>query len=178
METRENQYKSYLSTIPKSCRKKKLSEKNLLKIKKILVAIDKSGYKDKAVSYAFTLAKSLGAEINIIHVIDQSSMVIAGSAHPSASIMAQREYQDALEQDADKLLKEIVQLGKKEGIIVHDEVLAGTSVKQKILDYAKDKNADLIIVGTKGITGIKKFLMGSVANDIIAHAHCPVLAVR
>jgi nucleotide-binding universal stress UspA family protein len=178
VETRKIRYKSYLSAIPNSSRKKKLSEKNLLKIKKILVAIDKSGYKDKAVSYAFTLAKSLGAEINIIHVIDQSSMVAVGSAHPSASMMAQREYQDALEQDADKLLKEIVQLGKKEGITVHDEVLAGTSVKQTILDYAKDKNVDLILVGTKGMTGIKKFLMGSVANDVISHAHCAVLAVR
>jgi len=143
------------------------------------VAIDKSGYKDKVVSYAFTLAKSLGAEISVIHVVDQSSMVAAASIHPASSMMsAQKEYQDALIQDADKLLKGIVQLGKNDGITVHDKVLAGSSVKQTILDYAKDKEADMIIIGTKGMTGIKKFLVGSVANDVISHAHCPVLAVR
>ena len=142
------------------------------------MAIDKSGYKDKAASYAFTLAKSLGAEIHVIHVIDQSSMVAAASVHPSASMVPQKEYQEALKQDADQLLKEIVNLGKNEGIKIHDQVLTGTSVKQTILDYAKDKDVDLILIGTKGMTGIKKFLVGSVANDVISHAHCPVLAVR
>jgi nucleotide-binding universal stress UspA family protein len=149
-----------------------------VKIRKILVAIDKSGYKDKAVSYAFTLAKSLGAEISVIHVIDQSSIVAAGSVHPSASMIAQKEFLEALRQDADKLLKEIVQWGKTEGITVQDKVLSGASVKQTIIDYAKEKDVDMILIGTKGMTGIKKFLMGSVANDVISHAHCPVLAVR
>ncbi len=37
---------------------------------------------------------------------------------------------------------------------------------------------DLIVIGTKGMTGIEKFLMGSVANDVITYAHCPVLAIR
>jgi nucleotide-binding universal stress UspA family protein len=155
-----------------------MSEKNRLKIKKILLAIDKSGYKDKAMSYASTLAKSLGAEITVIHVIEPSSTIATGGLMRSAAMMAQNDYQEALKKDADKLLKEIVQLGKEEGVTVHGEVLAGSSVKQTILDYAKNKKVDLIIVGTKGMTGIARFLMGSVASDVIAHAHCPVLAVR
>jgi nucleotide-binding universal stress UspA family protein len=155
-----------------------MSEKNRLKIKKILVAIDKSGYKDKAMSHASILAKSLGAEITVIHVIAPSSMIATGGHMRSAGIMALKEYQDALKKDADKLLKEIVQLGKEGGVTVHGEVLAGSSVKQTILDYAKNKKVDLIIVGTKGMTGIARFLMGSVSSDVIAHAHCPVLAVR
>jgi nucleotide-binding universal stress UspA family protein len=93
-------------------------------------------------------------------------------------VIPQKEYLEALRQDADKLLKEIVQLGKNEGITVQDKVLSGSSVKQTILDYAKDKDVDMILIGTKGMTGIKKFLMGSIANDVISHAHCSVLAVR
>ena len=47
-------------------------------VKKILVAIDKSGYKEKAVAYAITLAKALGAEVTAVHVIDKSSLGITG----------------------------------------------------------------------------------------------------
>jgi len=101
-------------------------------------------------SYAITLAKSLGAEINVIHAIDQSSMVASASVYPTALMMAQKEYQDAIMHDAEDLLKGIVQLGENEGITVYDKVLTGSSVKQKILDYAKDNNVDLILIGPKG----------------------------
>ena len=52
------------------------------------------------------------------------------------------------------------------------------SIIQSIVEYATHKNIDLIVIGTKGRTGLKKFLMGSVANGIVEHAHCPVLVVR
>lgn len=149
-----------------------------VKIKKILLAVDKSGYKEKAVSHTLNLAKSLGAEVTVIHVIDQSSIGVIGSTLPSGPVMAQKGILDALKQDGELLLKNIVDLGKEQGITVHGKVLAGTSVKQTILDYAKTSKVDLIVVGTKGMTGITRFLMGSVANDVISHAHCPVLAIR
>ena len=52
------------------------------------------------------------------------------------------------------------------------------SIIQSIVEYASGKDIDLIVVGTKGRSGLKKFLMGSVANGIIERAHCPVLVVR
>jgi nucleotide-binding universal stress UspA family protein len=52
------------------------------------------------------------------------------------------------------------------------------SVSEEIIDYAKSKNVNLIVVGTKGLTGLAKFLLGSVARNVIAHTQCPVLAVR
>ncbi len=154
-----------------------MSEKSQLKVKKILLAIDKSGYKDKATAYALTLAKSLGAEITVIHVIDKSSMGATGDVLGYYRGGKLKAYQDALKKDAAKLLNGIVQLGEEEGVTVHEEVLVG-SVKKTILDYAKNKKVDLIVIGTKGMSGISKFLMGSVATDVIAHAHSPVLAVR
>ena len=155
-----------------------MSAKKQLQIKKILVAVDKSGYKDKALSYALTLAISLKAEITVIHVIEGISYIAASRFAASASVIAQKDYHEALKKDANELLKGMVQLGKDNGITVRTKVLTGSSVKETILNYAKSQNVDLIIVGTKGMTGIAKFLMGSVAIDVIAHAHCPVLAVR
>ena len=69
-------------------------------------------------------------------------------------------------------------MGDKEGVKVDKAIIVASSCAGAILDYAKDNNVDLVVVGTKGMTGLKHFLLGSVANNIISHAHCPVLAVR
>lgn len=53
-----------------------------------------------------------------------------------------------------------------------------TSPSAAIIDYAKMNNIDLITIGTKGMTGLKQFLLWSVANNVITHAHCPVVAIR
>ena len=59
------------------------------------------------------------------------------------------------------------------------EIFTGVnSVIESIIDYATTKNIDLIVIGTRGRTGLKRFFMGSVANDVVQHAHCPVLLVR
>ena len=52
------------------------------------------------------------------------------------------------------------------------------SITGAIIDYASDKSIDLVIIGTKGRTGLKRLLLGSVAQGVVQHAHCPVLLVR
>ena len=154
-----------------------MTQKNLV-VKKILLAIDKSGYKDKATAYAIMLARSLGAEITVIHVIGKSSMGATADVLGYYRGGKLKAYQEALKKDAERLLDRVVQTGENEGVEIRQQVLVDSSVKKAILDYAKNHKIDLIVIGTKGMTGIEKFLMGSVANDVIAHAHCPVLAVR
>ncbi|MBI1828667.1 MAG: universal stress protein [Thaumarchaeota archaeon] len=154
-----------------------MSQKNVA-VKKILLTIDKSGYKDKATAYAITLAKSLGAEMTVIHVIGKSSLGATADVLGYYRGGKLKAFQEALKKDAEKLLDRVVQAGENEGVVVHQQVLIGSPIKKIILDYAKNHKIDLIVIGTKGMTGIEKFLMGSVANDVIAYAHCPVLAVR
>jgi len=154
-----------------------MTQKNLV-VKKILLAIDKSGYKDKATAYAIMLARSLGAEITVIHVIGKSSMGATADVLGYYRGGKLKAYQEALKKDAERLLDRVVQTGENEGVEIRQQVLVDSPVKKAILDYAKNHKIDLIVIGTKGMTGIEKFLMGSVANDVIAHAHCPVLAVR
>jgi nucleotide-binding universal stress UspA family protein len=55
---------------------------------------------------------------------------------------------------------------------------AETSAASTIVDYAESKNVDLLIIGSKGRTGLKKMLVGSTASDVVKYAHCPVLVVR
>jgi len=154
-----------------------MSQKNVV-IKKILLAIDKSGYKDKATAYAITLAKSLDAELTVIHVIGKSSLGATADVLGYYRGGKLRAFQEALKKDAEKLLDRVVRAGENEGVVVHQQALIGSPIKKIILDYAKNHKMDLIVIGTKGMTGIERFLMGSVANDVISYAHCPVLAIR
>jgi nucleotide-binding universal stress UspA family protein len=68
-------------------------------------------------------------------------------------------------------------LGKEECINVDKDVVVA-SPSAAIIDYARIKNIDLIVIATKGMTGLKQFLLGSVPKNVITHAHCPVLAIR
>ena len=65
-----------------------------------------------------------------------------------------------------------------EEIKVTTNVIIDSSAPNAIIDYAKEMGINIIIVGTQGMTGLEKFLMGSVASKVIIHAHCPVLAIR
>lgn len=149
-----------------------------ISIRRILLAIDKSGYKNKSTAYAITLAKALGAEITVVHIIGKSSFGATGDLLGYYRGGKLKAYTDALKKEAEKLLKGAVELGQNEGVTMHSEVILDSSAEKAIIDYAKKQKIDFIVIGTKGMTGIEKFLMGSVANDVITYAHCPVLAIR
>ncbi|WP_458743536.1 universal stress protein [Candidatus Nitrosocosmicus sp. T] len=55
---------------------------------------------------------------------------------------------------------------------------AETSAASTIVDYAESKNVDLLVIGSKGRTGLKKMLVGSTASEVVKYSHCPVLVVR
>jgi nucleotide-binding universal stress UspA family protein len=125
------------------------------------------------------LAKPLGAEIIAIHVIDKPAIVPAPDAYGNyMGDQIQATEEEELRKQADELLSEAELLGDKEEVKVNKVIIVAPSSAAAIIDYAKKNNVDLIVVGTKGMTGLKHFLLGSVANNIISHAHCPVLAVR
>lgn len=150
------------------------------------MAIDRSGYKEKIINFTISLAKPLGAQIIAIHVIDKSTIVPATDAYGNYIGRGDQiqATEDELTKQADKILSEAQLLGDEEkvkvdkAIIVASSSSSSSSCAAAIIDYAKRNNVDLIVIGTKGMTGLKHFLLGSVANNIISHAHCPVLAVR
>lgn len=80
-----------------------------------------------------------------------------------------QEYFDKIRQNADIIDK---------GIHLRMELIASQSVVGGIIDFAEKENIDLIVIGTKGRSGLKKLLLGSVASGIINYTHCPVLIVK
>src|SRR5215467_1175418 len=152
----------------------------LTEVKKILIAVDKSGYKNKIVAYAITLAKVLDAGIYAIHVIDESSFGVVGDMMSYYRGGKTDEYKKILAKQAGQLLDDVSSEIRRvnKNIKVTTNVVIDSSVPNAIIGYAKKMEIDLVIVGSQGMTGLEKFLMGSVASKVIIHAHCPVLAIR
>lgn len=155
----------------------------LISVKKILLAIDKSGYKTKAMRFAITLAKGLGAEVTAIHIIDKftlrAAVDVLGYYRGGKIEEYKAAYENRLKKQAEELLEEVKVLGDNEGVKITTEVLLDAhSIPNEIIDYAENKKMDIIVIGTKGMTGIAKFFMGNVANTVAAHASSPVLLIR
>jgi nucleotide-binding universal stress UspA family protein len=147
----------------------------LATVKKILTPIDRSGYKEKILAFAISLGKAWGAEITAIHVIDPGRGVPGGRVKEK-----ELEREEEAKREAEILLVQSVDpLAHKEGINIKKEVVeVSDSVAKSIIGYAKKNNMDVIVIGTKGMTAVEDFFLGSVANNVIRHAHCPVFAIR
>ena len=144
-------------------------------IKKILVPIDGSDASLKAAKYAIKAAKCEKAQIICIHVIAISENTSEFEDKPQT-------YYDELRKSTRPWFEVIKEAGKKMGVSddnINTDILTNfSSIPEAIVSYASNKNADLIVMGTKGRTGLKRFLMGSVAENVVRHAQSPVLVVR
>src|SRR5919109_500134 len=139
-----------------------------VQIKNILVPVDGSENSLKAAEYATRIAKCEKAKLYCIHVI--TPHIPYGYTTPAVSSGGQR-YKD-IKRIVESWFDKVRAIVKKEGVQdVKTEIFADVkSVVGSIVDYATSKDIDLIVIGTRGKTGLKRFLMGSVANGIIKHA--------
>lgn len=89
------------------------------------------------------------------------------------------EYYEASRKFAEEWMEKIVNMAKQENVDARMKILTEVvSVVDAVITYAKKRDADLIVIGTRGRTGLKKFLLGSVAQGVSQHAPCSVLIVR
>jgi len=143
-------------------------------VKKILAPIDRSKYREKIIAYAISLGKAWGAEITAVHVIDPGRGVPGGRVKEK-----ELEREEMAIRPAEELLNEVDLQAKKESISIKKEVIEESdSVGKAIFDYATKNNMDVIVIGTMGMSVVEEIFLGSVANDVIHHAHCPVFAIR
>jgi nucleotide-binding universal stress UspA family protein len=141
----------------------------------IVVGTDGSDTARKAVEEAIGLAKALGATIELVSayepVPDQRLRQEARSAPTDLQWMVNPR------EDVDATLKEACETIQAEGVQVTPYAREGDPA-DAILDVAEERDADLIVVGNKGMTGAKRFLLGSVPNKVSHHAPCSVLIIR
>ncbi len=143
-------------------------------IKKVLLPIDGSETSLKAAKYAVRIAKQESAQIICIHAIGTPAYMSKYNYPPLVSSF----YEEA-RKAAEEWFEKVREIAKKEGVDVETDTLPEVvSVTDAILSYAEDNKVDIIVIGTRGRTALKRFLLGSVANGVVSHAHCPVLVVR
>ena len=144
----------------------------LKKYLKVLVAVDGSEYSMKAAEYAISIAKQFGSQVIALHVTTSDmSTSLSASFSP---------HMEEIKKNAEIFFEEIRRIGDKANwdIPLRTELIASSSVTGGIIDFAEKEHVDLIVVGTRGRSGFKKLLLGSVASSIVNYAHCPVLIVK
>jgi universal stress protein A len=138
----------------------------------ILVPLDFSASADQALDFAMILARKLPARLTLLHVIHIIPLGIAdgGTSLPLA-------YIETLEADVRTNLETYRKRVTEAGI--EAEVMSVHGIPfQSIIDVARHKQVDMIIMGTHGRTGLKHILLGSVAEKVVRLAPCPVLITR
>ena len=144
-------------------------------IKKILLPIDGSNASIKAAKYAIKIAKQEKAQLICIHAIPNPE-TIYGFSKPA--IILESFYEEG-KKVGERWFTNVKSLAMREGVEIRtDIILDVTSIAEAILQYAIDANVDVIVMGTSGKTGLKRFLVGSVANGVVLYAHCPVFVIR
>ncbi len=141
----------------------------------ILVGTDGSATAASAVSQAIELAVSLGAGLQIVcayEPVPQSRLRAEAEAAPRDA-----EWMLGPREDVDATLEEARGRAAAAGVSAHTFARQGDPA-DAILDVAEETGADLIIIGNKGMTGAKRFLLGSVPNKVSHHAPCSVLIIR
>jgi nucleotide-binding universal stress UspA family protein len=140
-------------------------------IRHILVPVDFSETSQRALDAAVDLAKSFGASLTVMHAWQISPFVALET--PSLTVDVVTPIEDAAYAQLEAAVAPLA--GKLQRV---DAVLRNGAAWQQILDVAREKNVDLIVVGTHGRAGVKRALLGSVAEKVVRMSPVPVLTVR
>jgi nucleotide-binding universal stress UspA family protein len=139
---------------------------------RILVATDFSNGADAALAYATSLAGALQSTIHLVHVLEDPLVPASVGASDGFTPMPV-EMPEEVRQRAEEALR--ARMGNAVG---GTEVLTGPMTATAIVAVARERGADLIVMGTHGRRGLAHLLLGSVAEQVVRTADCPVLTVR
>ncbi len=147
----------------------------MISLDSILVATDFGDASDAALRYGRELARRFGATLHVLHVAENVAIATLG-AETFAAVAP--ELQEEIETNALRALEEALIDSDLSGPMTRPVVVTSSSPAFAIVDYARDHDINLIVMGTNGRGALEHFLMGSVAERVVRLAGCPVLTVR
>ena len=150
-------------------------------IQNILVAVDGSEPANKALEFALDLAEKHSATLVLVNVYSKLiPFIYKVSMETSMQLPGIDEYFQHLEESHKSMLEEKYQNAKKRkpNVNISKKLVEGHPPARKIVEIAREENFDLIVMGHRGLSGIKELVLGSVSNRVAHDAECPVLIVK
>jgi nucleotide-binding universal stress UspA family protein len=148
---------------------------------KVVLAIDGSEEASRAAEAAVDLCEKTGSELHVVHVGEDFYLTAVSDLDMVAQIRVAQEYAESeanFEQIAREVLDAEVEKVEAAGGTVAQAHLRVGRADAEIVDLAEEIKAGLVMLGSRGLGGVKRALMGSVSYSVLRHAHCPVLVVR
>lgn len=136
--------------------------------KRIIVPVDGSEHSHRALTYAQAMADKFGATLWLVHAFPQTSDLLGYSEYEKLIARRESAGQEILDQARE-------QVGDR--LDVREELLEEPAA-EAIIRVAHTREADLIIMGTRGLGSLQGLLMGSVTHKVLNHAPCPVMLIR
>lgn len=146
--------------------------------KHIVTCVDFSDNSRAAVQIALDLARRDGATVDCLHVFQSAlamSMDYGGMVTPMP-LGADTQALEIWKQELDKTIAELAP--DPGGVPVTGRVMERVNIRDAIIEHVQETNADLVVLGTRGKTGLKELLIGTTAEKVVSHAPCSILAVK
>ncbi|WP_123043144.1 universal stress protein [Cohnella candidum] len=141
-------------------------------IRSIVLAYDGSEMSKRASAIAGEMAERFGASVEAVHVLELPRPAVT----VEAAVPAPPEVLEEFRVNARDLLNQAYE-SLPDNVARKTTLLEG-SPGPSLVDYAKRVNADLILIGHRGLNGLERFFVGSVSEYVLRHAHCPVLIMK
>lgn len=137
----------------------------------IVIATDGSENSQRAISCGVEIAKLSGATVHALYVVDTPSII-------SETWTAGKEMvHELIIREGKKVLSKVKKIIEDSGVEVKEVLLEGYP-SEEIINFAENNNMDLILMGTLGKTGLERFLVGSVAENVVRNSKVPVMVIR
>ena len=141
---------------------------------RILVAVDGSQFAERALKCAVDLAKKYSAKLIITHVVLRQFYAVTPS---EAGVLATTVFVKEMETEGKDTLNRASAYAKAEGADYESRLLQGVAAEE-IIKLALSEKIDLIVIGSRGLTEVRGFLLGSVSDKVSHHARIPTLIVK
>lgn len=146
--------------------------------KHILLPTDGSKFADRAVIHGINLAKTLGAKVTLLSVVPEFRMIADESFAVPMSMQTKQRYEKEAAVIAGKKLAAIQARITKAGVQVASTVVSSDLPYQQIIEVARKRKCDVVVMASHGRSGLTGFLLGSETVKVLTHSKIPVLVVR
>ncbi len=150
------------------------------KFKKVLIAVDFSEITRDVVGVGCHFAREYGAQVDFLHVVEEGFLLLGldGMALPAEDLESIQMVVEARKTAGREKMEEIEEIARKYDLSPVNSVIVEGHPATTIVDEAHERKIDAIFVGSHGWSGIKRFLMGSVASKVLKNAMCSVMIIR